>query len=539
MPEMIPVGNTITPPNPQQGLGMLSGLIGVQQQRQALQTGQYQQQTAAAQAQQQQLAASQQQGVQSFFNSWDPSQHIADDGTTDLDSALQSKEFQSAGNAKPAIMQALLDVKTKQLANKQALAGLNSTVITQLGTQAGALAKDPDVVDDKTDPATGINPGRAKVSELINNFSKLSPDNARVAQQMFNVDKVPQGKLSTAVQALQMRAQSASEQQAAQFPKQMAVSAGANTQLFNVQPSQGIQLGQQPVASVPYAIPPGVATGPGSTPMTYGPGGAGLPRAGGPGGGTPPPTANNSRSWYRPDGSPRTAMDDAPPPNAPGGQAIQQQYANAVQNTSAHVAAVRQSDTQDYGNATHIANVVRQLSQTTDSGPGTKTWHTILGGISGLTDNKIGNSGADYSLINAYLDRQATVAQQSMGIPNTNAGLATAQSLSGTTQLPGTALRNKNDLTQALIEGSHQYRQGLDHVAGFGPNPSPAAVAAYQSAWTQNFDPNAYRLWNAHQNGDQEEITNLQKELGPNGLKALAKKMVNLKSLSTSGQLPQ
>lgn len=51
MPDAIqPVGSMIQPPDPMRGINTLSGIIGLQQQRQQLQTGQYLQQTAAAAA---------------------------------------------------------------------------------------------------------------------------------------------------------------------------------------------------------------------------------------------------------------------------------------------------------------------------------------------------------------------------------------------------------------------------------------------------------------------------------------------------------
>lgn len=51
MPDAIqPVGAMIQPPDPMRGINTLSGIIGLQQQRQQLQTGQYLQQTAAAAA---------------------------------------------------------------------------------------------------------------------------------------------------------------------------------------------------------------------------------------------------------------------------------------------------------------------------------------------------------------------------------------------------------------------------------------------------------------------------------------------------------
>ena len=257
MPDMIPVGNTIIPPDPMKGVNTLSGIIGIQQQKQNLQTGQYIQQTAAARAQQEGLAAQQTQGVQNFFKTWDPTQHVGDDGTTDLDSALQSDEFKASGNAKPAVMQALLDIKNKQLTNKTALAGLNNALVTQLGQQAGALAKDPDVIADKTDPNTGVNPGRAKIKEMFSNFSQQSPDAARIAAIYSPIaTHAPntKGALSAGIGALQMQARDVGGQQTAQYPGAVTNAAG---NILNRTPSTGA-LSAPPIAgaATPSDVPP-------------------------------------------------------------------------------------------------------------------------------------------------------------------------------------------------------------------------------------------------------------------------------------------
>lgn len=235
MPDAIqPVGAMIQPPDFSKGLSTLSGILGVRQQQQGLAIGQQK-------LQQEQLQTAQQQGVQSFFQTWDPSEHIADDGSTDLDSALQSKQFKAAGNAKPAIMQALLDIKNKQLGNKQALSSLNKDLVTQFGTGMGALAKDDDVVADKTDPATGVNTGRAKIDQFLTNFGKLSPDAARIAQIYGPITQhAPPGKLATGVTAMQLQAQSASEQQAQQNPAMGTFDTGTQIVPYTANRATGI-----------------------------------------------------------------------------------------------------------------------------------------------------------------------------------------------------------------------------------------------------------------------------------------------------------
>src|SRR5581483_2970597 len=227
MPDMTPVANTIIPPNPQQGMNTLSGILGLQQQRQALQTGQYLQKSAAARAQSDLLATQGQQESADFFKNWDPADHVGAAGTIDLNSALSSDLFKQAGPGKTPIMESLLGVKQKQLAAKQTLAGLNGTLINQLGTQIGALAQDPDIAADKTDPRTGVNTGRAKIDQYFSNFAKLSPDAARVAQiYQPMIDHIPPGKLPQAIQQLQMQAQDVGGQQAQQNPQPGSVDTG-------------------------------------------------------------------------------------------------------------------------------------------------------------------------------------------------------------------------------------------------------------------------------------------------------------------------
>lgn len=274
MPDMIqPVGAMVKVPDPMQGINTMSGILGLQQQRQALQTGQ-------AVQQQEQLKAGQQQGIQNFFSTWDPSEHVAPDGTPDLESAFQSKEFKAAGNAKPAIMQAMLDMKNKQYSNISALSGINKDLVNQFTTGMGSLAKDEDVVGDKTDPATGVNTGRAKVNQFIGNFSNLSPDAARVAQIYGPiVEHAPAGKLSHGVQVMQMQGQSASEQQGQQNKKPGSIDTGTQILPTTTDASTGIQtptgqaFNKQSVIDTP-AGPKGVVTPARGTisPLTTAPG---------------------------------------------------------------------------------------------------------------------------------------------------------------------------------------------------------------------------------------------------------------------------
>lgn len=497
-----PVATMIKTPDPMQGINTMSGILGLQQQRQALGTGQ-------AIQQQEQLKAGQAQGMQDFFSTWDPSQHVADDGSTDLDSALQSKEFKGAGNAKPAIMQSLLDIKNKQLGNKQALSSLNSDLVKQFTTGMGSLAKDEDVVADKTDPATGVNAGRAKIDQFMGNFGKLSPDAARIAQIYGPVTQhAPPGKLAAGVAAMQMQGQSASEQQSQQNPVPGSFDTGANIIPTTTNRATGIPqpTGQQ----VPKQVGPGVDVLSDAYGRQFrynrqtnqlepvGTGGQGAPQA------NPP----------RPGGTPSSFVQPV------AGQKQVEQDVDVARKAGDAAPQVRA-----------INDKLLNLSEQTRTGPGAQSVQKIAAAM-GLP------SGSNYQEINAYLERQAATAGQAMGLPNTNAGLHAAQQASGTPEYTPQALQEKVKFADALNSGAMAYRQGLDKLVGTGATPDYSKYQAYRSAWAQNFSPDVFRAEDALRRGDKKELTAIQSELGSRGMAEMKKRADNLRMLE-NGQLPQ
>src|ERR1700739_3729986 len=201
-----PVGAMIKPPDQTAAINSISGLLGLQQQRQALQTGQYQQQSAAAGAQMAQQDASQRQAAGAFFKNFDIAKHHGDDGTLDLDSALTSPEFKATGDSAPEIAKSLLGIKNSQLSAKQALSSLNSDLRGQFSSQVAGLAQDPDV-------KSGNQTGRGKVLDAIDQFGQSSPDAKRVAGIYSQVlQNTPPGKMGQALQNLQLQAKSAGDQ---------------------------------------------------------------------------------------------------------------------------------------------------------------------------------------------------------------------------------------------------------------------------------------------------------------------------------------
>jgi hypothetical protein len=203
-----PVANTIKPPDPMASLNMMGGMLDLQKSRQALQIG-------AEHLAQQKVETNKQQQLQQFFKEWDPSQHIAADGTTDLESVFNDPSFKKLDIAKPAAIEALQGIKTKQYQNKAQLASLDANTLQRLTQQTGALLNDDDVAKDG--PA-----GRAKVSNLWASFGAESPENQRIASLYGPmVQHAPQGKLKDALGAFQLQGADVLGQRGQQNPQPM------------------------------------------------------------------------------------------------------------------------------------------------------------------------------------------------------------------------------------------------------------------------------------------------------------------------------
>lgn len=316
-----PVGAMIKPPDPTQAINTMSGILGLKQQRQALQTGQYQQQSAQANAQMTQQDAQNRQAAGSFFKNFDIAKHHGDDGTLDLDSALTSPEFKATGDSAPEIAKSLLAIKNSQLAAKTSLAGLNNDLRGQFSSQVAGLAQDPDV-------KSGNQTGRGKVLDAIDQFGQSSPDAKRVAAIYSQVlQNTPPNKMGQALQNLQLQAKSAGEQ----LPGTTAIDTGPTVQGASVAPGTGaITPAGPPIAK---GIAPSIVTTP------AGP----LARVGGNGSTvTPLTTATPAGSSPQPNLNVTTAQATTQNTAAAGvAQRVQQAQAAANNTTQAQDALTR------------------------------------------------------------------------------------------------------------------------------------------------------------------------------------------------------
>lgn len=471
-----PVGAMIKPVDPNQTVNTLSGIIGLRQQQQALQTGQYLQQSAQANAQQDQQKNLELQKLGALMK------NVHDGGYRNKDGTLDRQRFaDDISTVAPAygqtVASSVLSQANEVVKNQQAKQDLTDSARSSLGDTLLTLAKDPnahrgDVIDayerwmtaHKDDPAA-FRVGLAQATYLPTN-----DQDPKFRETLGKFAATLTGKQTTAPSTVD--------------------TGGA------IQPGQtsGITGEFVPAGAV---IPKTLA--PGATPMTDAFG--------------RPFLVNPQNATARPI----------------GGAGFQQ----PVADQAAVMAELREARaaTSQGGVTRNVNQHLLDLSNETKTGPGTQTLQGIAAAI-GLP------SGSRYQEISAYLDRQAALQAQVMGVPNTNAGLAAAERATGTTEYTPQALREKVKFFDALNSGAMAYRQGLDKAVGTGATPDLTKYQAYRSAWTKNFDPDVYRAEDAIRRGDKEELASLKKRLGDQGMKALAQKSANLRFLE-NGQIPQ
>ncbi len=567
-----PVGNQFQTPNP---TASLSSYLGIRQQQQNLQTGQYRQQSAQATAQQDQQTSQQRQAAAQFFQNYDVAAHVGPDGTLDLDQALTHPGLKATGDAYPIVAKSLIDMKNAQLDGKSKLAGLNGTLRQQFYDNVGGLSDDPDV---KAGNATGT----GKVLDAIDQFSQSGgPDAARVAavykpviQNLTAAGKA--AKLPEVLRNFQLQSLDAGKQieqtsgtpgtldsggaiiPGVQAPAaagggftpagpgvsktlppgiEIVTDSNKHQYAFDRQNNTVTPIGAGPHAWHPLQARPAPPT---PTVQDFIPGSATNP----PGSGAPAGQASpmGPGAQGAPQGPPVGMRQPAPqaPPAPPGlnrQPPVNGGFAQPVPDQDrvmGEIEGARKAGSQ-VGINRYVNSELLRLSGNTSTGPGTAEWHNILGGIGAPFG---GSLNADYQLIGAYLDRQAAQNSEAMGLPTTNAGLATSQSLSGNTNYTPKALQAKVRLNDAINTAADQYRQGIDKAVGTGNTPNYGAYQAFRSAWSSNYDPRVFALENAHRNGDKEEANRILKDLKPADRAALMQKRAALNALS-QGQIPQ
>ena len=537
MPDAItPVGTMYPPQNPIAALSSIYGIqqqqVNLAQQKQALQTGQYQQQTAQAQSQQAQQQNTELQGLSTFAKnaSKDPSYQLPD-------GSLDTQKFTNGALAVapvygPEHIGQVVSMAKESVATRKAVQDLSSEQNAQLGNSLAGLATNKDAkwsdVLDVIGQQRANNPnpeyGRAldniqghidkqdiqgsaqKMMSALKGVLNVSPSTVETPTNIYpGTTNIFSGQFNPSGQNVPKNM----PQQAVTYPnKQLGTMGG---------PSSGGALNSN--FFTPQAAVRGAYGGP---PPNFG------------GGGQAPPQAPAPQHAGRAGNTVLTAANDPnrPDRNAPG--AAQESWNQSVQKAQQDVQGARDTDN-NYGNSMAVASEIRKLSAETDTGPGSEKFKNVVGAI---TSRFGGSQGVtNTQTLESFLDRQAANFRDGMDLPKTNAGVEQARAIGGNIGMQGGAIQAKNSYNEALAQGLHDYRTGLDHVEGFTGNPSPTAVNKFKGAWSQNFDPLAYQWKLAMQRGDKQSANAITSSMSPADRQALQQKGRNLDLLS-QGKLP-
>lgn len=513
-----PVATQIQPPAPigqtlNNALSPLSSILGIQQQQKNLQTTALQQQLLQAQGQQAQQTAQQRAAVAQWIQQVDPSEHMADDGTLDLGSLLSGPNGKSlaaaAGDSYPDVVKSLLDAKAAQIGAKQGLATLNGTLRGQFDSVIGSFTNDPDVQADN-----GV--GRQKVLASISAWARAGgPDAQRIASVYQNmVAHAPQGHLDTMLRSIQLQTESASAQASTQQPSYTQVPTGAEVKTYQTNPYGPSP--QAPPASLPQTQ---IYEAPGGGPLVAVKGGQTVTQLTQPGA----------------SGASATPQSNLPPLRQPGlndpaGRASYNAQIAAATKEYQEVSAGA-NDPMNGVQATRFRNQqILDLIPHATTGPGLRLLNTLASRIPG-------SSGDAYQDLEHYTAQNSAALAARMGVPNTNLGAETAAAAAGNVERNPGALAEITKTNDALNTAADLYNRGLARVTGNGSDMS--RVASYKQAFGANFDVNALRWADAYRRGDQQEIASLRQRYGAGGIARFQKELATLKSLATTGNLPQ
>lgn len=527
-----PVAQNVAPPNPGAGVTMLSNLLSLKQQ----QLGIARQQIGLSQAQQQLSSetsaattaaiTAQQTKALSQLN---PKQWLKPDGSLDVDAASQDV-MSVAPNLGPDYLARLQTAAQGSVETKKAYLSLNGDLQKGLRDIFGSWSADP-----KATPTD--------LAQQLQAWQETLPSGLQDAGEQIEGHVL---KVLTGPNLVSGQPHSVQEQKAAALayaraglaPSEVGGPGGLATPVPGTV-STGTQIvptktnritGSTTTAGAPVAsLHNQISLPNGQVAILNTASGQYEIAAGGKGGSAAPAGAAPPAI---------TAENDPARPSANAPAQIQAQWQKSLADTNALVHSTRQED-QSYGNNMAIAQDIRSLSRSAGGkniGPGTPEWTKFVGS---LTSRFGGSQGVtDVQTLESFLDRQAASMTSAMGLPATNLGNEQARVISGNIGMQVGALRAKNDYNEALAQGLHDYRSGLDKVAGFGGNASPTAVNRYRAEWAKYFNPMAVEYNLAKQRGDRDVMTAIAKSVTPGQAKRMLGDLDAMSELASTGKLP-
>lgn len=261
MPDSIqPVGAMIKPPDINQGLNTMSSLLGIQQQRQNLQTGQYAQATAQADSQQAQQRNAELQGAAKIAQqAYTSGRYKNGDGT--FNQSKMADDISALGPYAQAMAKDVTSRAGEVYRNQQTYFNLETSKQQRIADTIGSLASDPQI-------------DHEKVTTGLDNLRHLYPDDKDVSRMLQSLG----GAISPQLSGPQL--QQALNSMASSLKGVSAIGGTTNAQSQIV--NRGTYSGQLTAAGTPTAAEAGSDINP-SSPKVAGAAAAATTRAAGSG----------------------------------------------------------------------------------------------------------------------------------------------------------------------------------------------------------------------------------------------------------------
>jgi len=226
-----------------------------------------------------------------------------------------------------------------------------------------------------------------------------------------------------------------------------------------------------------------------------------------------------------------------PPTETPQSYAALQQNRNAVNQAAAQVP-------DEHYNNRQVIDILDSTKGNwlSPTGPNAQTLANLSGAI-GVPLS--GDFATDANKISHFLALQTQSNEKAMGV-STDAGRITSATAMGSIKQTPASLRTAVAVNDAGVSGLQFYNQGQEAAVKAGGIP---AIRAFKNQWSQNYDPNAMRLYNAGKNNDPEEIKEVAQSLkawnpktnsvntSAPQFKAMLQKAANIEKLTQQGHL--
>jgi hypothetical protein len=545
----------IQPMNLQQGLNNYSSILGLQKQRQDLETGLYQQQQAQAQAAVQQQSAAENRNLAVLLA--DPIGHKLVDPKTlrPTENALDII-LQVAPTTGQTQYKSLMEAAASKVSYQDSALKLTQGARAYHNARIMGAISDPDSTNN--DLLNAIDESESDFKGTPNegsmtNIAKITRDHVKTIRQGVKdengniihpgVNDQDGGRISPEVRKyiaglarMDLGASGTVGAGGVATPELGTVNVGA----AGIQPIARNRIsGETTAVGTPVAISgvnPQVFVGSDQQPHIIGGNQSFAPSTGVAPNAPNAPQANPRTS----SGNPQIPAGYRPLPqrlppqwNEPGSQAKQDAYNKDIaaardHSETARIGAVGANsyDVQLY----KLGEAIRLLNhEDPTTGVGTET----LGQIAGFFGTKGGDAR---TLIQNYIGSVNAAMGDSLGLPHTNMGAEQGEIIGGNVNMPNGALLKILETTAAKVRAAKLFNEGLEKVTNHYNDFS--RVPAFEAEFGKAYDIPTFRAENAQEWGDAEGINRAFEGLGPNGMKMSAKKRKYLRALHERGMLP-